>query len=289
MPNTLHYGIPYPDGSSSLAPLQTWFQNVAVGVDDALYNGLVNITQQGTTVQRDAYWGTPVSAADRIALAAKVPRWFNNDKGYEQQYFAATADAGSGRYARTTAGWYPAIGMGGLVPIRPTAITAGSGTAVFNGGRVDVASGWRVALDGVFSADFDQYEVYIGVDSMSVDTAMYIGFRTGGVDNVVASYYYTYNETTAGGANTPAANGANALPAVARAASTGGVVRATISNPFQAKRTSAVNASGDNTGYARTGAFGFNLTTSFDGMYVATSGSGVTGTFNVKVFGVNDY
>ena len=71
----------------------------------------------GTTAQRDAYYGVPAAgapgAAARVALANKAPRWFNTDAGmnWEEQYFAATADAGSVKGRRSpTAGWYPIAG-----------------------------------------------------------------------------------------------------------------------------------------------------------------------------------
>ena len=66
------------------------------------------VTPRGTTAQRNTHWGTPGTAAARVALANKGARWFNLDLGYEEQYFSGTADAGMSPLVSTpSAGWYP--------------------------------------------------------------------------------------------------------------------------------------------------------------------------------------
>ena len=96
---------------------------------------------RGTTAQRDTYWGAPTTGTTtaeiqaRVALASQGPRWFNTEKGYEEQYFAKKDDTGlvAGLGAMTP-GWYPS--GSGVVPharVRQkvgTACAYGSGTTV---------------------------------------------------------------------------------------------------------------------------------------------------------------
>ena len=85
MPVSPNYAIVYQDGASQLVPLQSWFQNVALGVDAALTTALTGTVGAGTTAQRDVIFPAPATATDRVLLASKPARWFNTDKGYEQQ------------------------------------------------------------------------------------------------------------------------------------------------------------------------------------------------------------
>ncbi|AWY06650.1 minor tail protein [Microbacterium phage Zeta1847] len=69
---------------------------------------------QGTTAQRDAYYGTPTSDAQRAALANARIAYFNTDLGWMESYYAPTGTAGlaaRGLVTGTAAGWYP-IGRG---------------------------------------------------------------------------------------------------------------------------------------------------------------------------------
>ena len=71
----------------------------------------------GTAAQRDAYWGTPSNATERVALANKAPRWLNTQNGYLEQYFCNDDDNATGGYkaifATASPGWWP---VGGRTP-----------------------------------------------------------------------------------------------------------------------------------------------------------------------------
>lgn len=87
----------------------------AVGTTPAGYLG--GVIPRGTTAERNTFYGTPASAAERVALANKAPRWLNSDTGYEEQYFGDDGDSGTAGYKAIFAvpapGWYP---VGGRVP-----------------------------------------------------------------------------------------------------------------------------------------------------------------------------
>lgn len=63
---------------------------------------------QGTTAERDAYFGVPSGDTAQVALANLRPKWFNTTLGYEEMYIARTAQAGltvPGMASGTFTGW----------------------------------------------------------------------------------------------------------------------------------------------------------------------------------------
>ncbi|QGJ95261.1 minor tail protein [Microbacterium phage Jayden] len=68
----------------------------------------------GSTVERDAYFGIPATAAERAALANRSVTWYNTDFGWEESYYAVTGTAGLtalGLAVGVAPGWYP-VGEG---------------------------------------------------------------------------------------------------------------------------------------------------------------------------------
>lgn len=97
---------------------------------------------KGTSAQRDAYWGSPSTGSttpeqqNRAALANQAPRWYNTEKGYEEQYFAKTDDVGAlPGFQAFNPGWFPS--GAGLVPqafvsyVPPKVVTLGAGFTLF--------------------------------------------------------------------------------------------------------------------------------------------------------------
>ncbi|UDL16232.1 hypothetical protein SEA_KOZIE_36 [Microbacterium phage Kozie] len=69
-----------------------------------------DVRYAGTTVERDALYGVPATAAERAALANRGVTWFNTDLGWEESYYAETGTAGLtalGLMAGVSSGWYP--------------------------------------------------------------------------------------------------------------------------------------------------------------------------------------
>lgn len=89
---------------------------------------------RGTTAERDAYYGSPVSLAQQVALANKKVVWFNTDLGWDESYYVPTGSAGltaKGLTPGVAASWYP-TGLGPMISMVPTApfTTGGTNTPV---------------------------------------------------------------------------------------------------------------------------------------------------------------
>jgi len=124
LPPTPILGLVLPDPGTaqafSTAVQNGWFSTIdtAIGADRSRLTSIEALTlagganpglvPKGTTAQRNAHWGTPGSAAARVALANMGARWFNMDLGYEEEYFSGTADAGASPLVSSPSpGWYP--------------------------------------------------------------------------------------------------------------------------------------------------------------------------------------
>jgi hypothetical protein len=67
-------------------------------------------TDRGTATARDAKFGVPATAADRVLLHNKKVTWYNTDLGWKERYYALASETGltgPGIVAGGTAGWYP--------------------------------------------------------------------------------------------------------------------------------------------------------------------------------------
>lgn len=121
----------------------------------------------GTTAQRDSLWPTPSTAAGRVALAAQAPLFFNTEKGYIEQYFAAKADAGAdNNLAAAASGWYP---VAGRVP-QGHCTRSGTAANISNSAYTDLSldnrwtnkrmvggltfvNGWKVPVAGYYEVE----------------------------------------------------------------------------------------------------------------------------------------
>lgn len=81
----------------------------------------------------------------------------------------------------------------GLVPIVPTSVTVGSGSATTSAnGRVTFTGVSSVALNGVFTSAYDNYRILFRPTTASTTQNITARLRVGGVDNSGAG---TYRET----------------------------------------------------------------------------------------------
>lgn len=60
----------------------------------------------GSAAARDAHWGIPANATQRLALQSSGATTIRTDTGTEERYYAALTDGGSNPGGRTSAGWY---------------------------------------------------------------------------------------------------------------------------------------------------------------------------------------
>lgn len=119
MPVSPNFNIPYPDGSSGLTPLASWFAGIAVGVDSALMTGIGGAPRLASSdSERNAIFPTPAQGNSVLRL----------DKGWIEQYFAAF-NGTTNPSGASPAGWYP---VGGRTPGyigNRSAWTTGTGAA----------------------------------------------------------------------------------------------------------------------------------------------------------------
>jgi hypothetical protein len=176
----------------------------------------------------------------------------------------------------------------GLVPVIPTSVAVGSGSAsVAANGLVTFTGASSILLNGVFSATHKNYVIYFSAPNGNTNTApanvVYVRFATGGVANTTSSYTYTGAYTQGGGAS---------LASTGRGTASGTNVAVldylqdsalTLYGPFETRGTSAtfINA------YAHTniwGQLGFNASTSFDGIQFFNN----TYTGTARVYGLRN-
>jgi hypothetical protein len=134
-------------------------------------------------------------------------------------------------------------------------------------------------IPNIFSASYLNYEVHLDITSFTVASAsVTMQFRTGGSSVSTNNYF----QTAEGQTDTDASNSITLISALAVGAKHNVVIK--ILSPFTSTFTlgefSQTQQSSTAMFYFANG-FGFNLTTSFDGMSIAASVGTITGTYTV--------
>lgn len=246
------------------------------------------VIPSGTTSQRDAYYPAPGSAAARVALAATTPRWFNTDKGYVQLYHAQFDDPSVGTApAAVTHGWKPDPTYGRIMLDRFTITKDGApGTVTKKGGRVEVAGAIGVFIDGVFTDDFDEYEIDVVISGASVDLSLQIQWRAAGVSQAGANYAHSFREV-ASGVGLDVALAGQTSSVWMRSGTAGGFGHLRVVNPKSTSRQKFWTFHCmDAASYTRHGGGYWNVTgTAVDGVRF-WSGSGATFTGEIYIYGI---
>ena len=179
-----------------------------------------------------------------------------------------------------------ASGGFGLVLIKPSSVVNGTDNGK---GTVNFSAVANVALDGVFSANYDNYRVIFNyVPSAQANALFY--FRSGSSDITTSSYYYkgsslsSVNNTVTW---TDYANGRGASSAIIDFSNvnTSSVVL-DISNAFSSSLYKIITVkNGDSYADAKSHNIGFQSTASTTGLKFAMASGTFTGT--VSVYGYN--
>jgi hypothetical protein len=246
-------------------------------------------TDKGSTAARDAlYPPSGLATADqRVAFAAFPRFWFNTDKGWWEQYFAAYTDAGAGPFSKAIAGWAPALGQG-YVPLRPTAVSASGGTASLQGGMAVFSATAAISLDGVFTTDFDHYKVVVTIQNSSIASNPFIQFRIGGVTQAAAaSYGSNWTQVSVAGALT-SAYGANTYAVGGTTDTNGGRTEFQFMSPMLTRAIYGTGESQSSGGYRLNYGFSHVGTTPRDGIRFGAGGS-ATFAGQLWVYGLNNY
>ena len=210
------------------------FQNNGKKVVDefSLVNLLAAYSKSGTTAERDAVWGVPANATARVALAEERPRWFNTDKGWDEQYFAQYDDAGATVYnSAGTHGWK----VLGRPLLHPTAVVAVGGTASDHGQFIRVNSGVTgVLLQGIVTPDFEDYEIIMRLTDNADNTSVFFRTANGTVqDTTSVGYGSNWVKWLASGSMVQGYTVDN-FAVIAEVSTTGSVIQGRVFNPGDA-------------------------------------------------------
>jgi hypothetical protein len=193
--------------------------------------------------------------------------------------------ADSSMWVRSAVGSWAASGGGGLNPIIPTAI-GGTGVTMQPGGEVDFAAATSISIDGVFSAQYDDYEIWLSGTSPAAGNVT-VQFRVNGVTNTTLGNYRYAVMTWSNTATTPAGQGSassgNIL--VGRSSGPGGTSnRVSLYGPNLVGETKGWMQAGDAGGAMQGSVWAASAIGQITGMLM-TFGSAFTGT--MRIFGVS--
>lgn len=234
-------------------------------------------------VSTTSHWtpvGTPNAASDSLRDAlfptpAAGDRCYRSDKGYQQLY--------------TGTAW---VGTGGLTPVIPTSASNSSGggtVSVDSTGLVSFTAATAVLINGIFSADFRDYQVVIDIDSRSAAVDDQLHFTAGGVAQTDAVYARRGSDATASTVTVNSINSASFLQLDngSVGANSGSSTVLEVSRPFDATKATYGNGQSStfqsaSVAYMSTYGYTFQKLQSLDGLHIfpATAGT-LTGTIRV--------
>jgi hypothetical protein len=182
------------------------------------------------------------------------------------------------------------LATGTLVPIVPTGTNFGSGSgSTATNGTVSFTSATNVRIQGIFSADYDTYEVHFDLSGQAANDYVFVRLATGATPN--SSNLYYNGGSFSQGATSSYWNDGSVAGTYAKIGYSynddGSKIVMTIQNPYSASRKTSCFYRSVYSSTGRSvihGNFMFNATTSFDGLHFGPVTSGAqTGT--VRVFG----
>jgi hypothetical protein len=174
----------------------------------------------------------------------------------------------------------------GLVPVIPTSVSVGSGSAsVSSNGVVTFTAASSVQLNGVFSSAYKNYKI---MWSSPIDAAnncqpnrFQARFTTGGTPNSTSNYkntsWYTQGGTTGNDTGTSTSTTIGTL-------SYGAEFEMTLFSPFDSSRGTEMHFLGNYTRTLIIGQMGFDAAASFDGIQISNN----TYTGTVQVYGLRN-
>ena len=165
-----------------------------------------------------------------------------------------------------------------------TAAVNGTGTVTKKGGKVEFNTAQGVLLDGVFTSDFDRYEMELTCSGGSTTADLEARFRAAGVTDSSSNYSYSFREIVPGTAES--AIGPVSQMIISRGFVGGFALKSTIVNPTDAARkTLMLNHMFDVDTKTRIGGSQLNLAKAVDGIYLDFS-STLTFTGEVRFYGI---
>lgn len=184
--------------------------------------------------------------------------------------------------------------LSGLIPVKPTTVTVGTGTASVNDlGVVTFTGATSIQLNGVFSTAYANYRIIFQSANTTDNSNNFLRMVTGGTSESsnnyrIAGRYYDMGASTNTAYSSSAANYCVISIGNGGGTSPQNNTVLDILLPFAAAKT-GFTYSGMGTFSASFffhGGGNLNTTTSYDGLVVYPSGGNMTG--KVQVFGYND-
>lgn len=209
---------------------------------------------------------------------------WRSDVKYMETYHTASGTA--------AAGWYSGQN-GGLVPIIPSSITLGSGSAtVASNGLITFTSSADFSINGVFSSTYERYRISVNIVTSSADTGFNSRLKLSGTASTTAYYEAGWFVRTSGGSGVTNAvvNASNWQHANSSVLTNDGRIQHCIElgNPGLAKTT---NMQGQSIGQDASSIYNSNyggihdVKTAYDGIQFFTSNSTHLITGTVQVYG----
>ena len=174
----------------------------------------------------------------------------------------------------------------GLVPIIPSSVTVGAGTAsVDSTGKITFTNSRIISPNAVFSATYTNYLVQINITAASADSGLIVQFRNGTTVNTSATYRYTYTEWVDASANPT--SGGNLVNSIrfGRFATGGGMGELAFYSPYDSGNGTRILGKTFDTAYYGQGG-GWNQTAERHDSFCLHNHASITITGTMRIFGV---
>ena len=221
MANTTNYNWETPDDTDLVKDGAAAIRTLGNSIDTTTKN-LNPETTTGDIAYRSATSNTNTrlaigSTGQVLTVAAGVPSWATpsdqtplTTKGDLFTFSTLDARLGVGANgtvltadsAETTGLKWVAASSGALSIITPTSIANSGGTASASGGQVTFSGVNSVSLNGVFSATYDNYLVWIEADFAGGSRTGRLRLRASGSDNTTSNYRSGYMYSGFSGSST---------------------------------------------------------------------------------------
>jgi len=259
-------------GANAQTTVQKFLSGAVLTAEQQNFSAATGVPVFATTVTRDAAFG----GANKVLAEGQT--CYLEDANVVQYYDGA---------AWATVGPSSA---GGLVPITPSSIAVGGGTATSAGsGQVTATSvTTNLSLNGVFSASYTNYRVIYNFTSSANSPT--IRLRVGGTDNSNANYDSLQFSYQSAGSSTYLASNATSFSTVYGAGGVQYMAVIDIFRPFLVATTGAlatISEQASLTAANRSGTYQYlqDESVSFDGISVLVTAA-ITGTVSVYGYAI---
>jgi hypothetical protein len=173
----------------------------------------------------------------------------------------------------------------GLVPVVPTSLAVGSGSATVDSNALMTFTGTSsFSVNGCFTSLYRSYSIYILATADAGQRVTNLRLRAGGADNSTTNWLYGFNIAATTGVNIPISSGSANLLRVHDVHSQNAIYNMDIGAPNQSQPT-VVSYTGTYAGNGISGGGIFTGSNVFDGFTLFLGAGVMSGT--AKVYGYN--